>query len=70
MGGGYSYGGSGGYGHGGGYNHHGGHNKTVPQKYKTMMCRHFENTGTCTLQDRCSFAHGAHELRNINDVKC
>jgi hypothetical protein len=38
------------------------------QKYKTKMCRHFETTGSCTLQDRCSFAHGVEELRKINDV--
>ena len=37
-------------------------------KYKTTLCRHFEETGTCSLNDACSFAHGEHERRGINDV--
>ena len=37
-------------------------------KYKTTICRHFDETGTCSLNDACSFAHGEHELRGINDV--
>lgn len=40
----------------------------INSKYKTSMCRHFETTGTCHLGDRCHFAHGIHELRNVNDV--
>lgn len=42
--------------------------RTAPQKYKTVVCRHFENHGTCSLGDKCSFAHGQHELRKMNDV--
>ena len=37
-------------------------------KYKTTLCRHFEETQQCSLGDACSFAHGEHEKRNINDV--
>lgn len=38
------------------------------QKYKTQICRHFEAQGSCSLGNKCSFAHGKEELRNINDV--
>ena len=37
-------------------------------KYKTTLCRHFMETNTCSLGDACSFAHGEHEKRSINDV--
>ena len=37
-------------------------------KYKTTLCRHFEEYQTCSLMDACSFAHGEHERRGINDV--
>lgn len=37
------------------------------QKYKTTLCRHFEETQECSLGPLCSFAHGKHELRHIND---
>lgn len=33
-----------------------------PTKYKTKLCRHFLNTGTCPFMDRCGFAHGQMEL--------
>lgn len=35
----------------------------LSSKYKTELCRSWKATGTCTLNDRCMFAHGAHELR-------
>jgi hypothetical protein len=38
------------------------------QKYKTSLCRHYEQQGSCTLGDNCSFAHGQHELRAMMDV--
>jgi len=38
------------------------------QKYKTLMCRHFEHQGRCDLADRCHFAHGKDELRKASDV--
>ena len=31
-------------------------------KYKTEMCRNWELFGRCKFQDKCSFAHGDHEL--------
>ena len=37
-------------------------------KYKTTLCRHWEDYGTCSLADACSFAHGDTEKRGINDV--
>ena len=37
-------------------------------KYKTTLCRHYEELGTCSLADACSFAHGDVEKRGINDV--
>ena len=38
-------------------------------KYKTMLCKHFETNKGCSFGDKCQFAHGASELRsNINNV--
>ena len=37
-------------------------------KYKTSLCRHYDEYGKCSLGDACSFAHGEHEKRTINDV--
>lgn len=37
-------------------------------KYKTSLCKHFEQTGTCQMDQRCHFAHGKHELRKQTDV--
>jgi len=36
-------------------------------KFKTAMCKHFEQNGSCPLQQKCHFAHGEHELRKIDD---
>lgn len=36
-------------------------------KYKTVICKHFQQTGRCNLGQRCHFAHGPEELRNPND---
>lgn len=33
--------------------------------YKTELCRPFEEAGECKYGDKCQFAHGAHELRNL-----
>ena len=38
------------------------------RKYKTSLCRHFEETKECELGPLCSFAHGRQELRGYNDV--
>jgi len=32
-------------------------------KYKTELCRNFEQTGFCKFTNRCAFAHGMHELK-------
>lgn len=35
-------------------------------RYKTEMCRPFEETGNCRYGSKCQFAHGIHELRSLN----
>jgi|LauGreDrversion4_2_1035121.scaffolds.fasta_scaffold1230244_1 hypothetical protein len=37
-------------------------------KYKTMLCRHYETSKGCVYKDKCQFAHGTHELRSANNV--
>ena len=34
-------------------------------RYKTELCRPFEEHGHCKYGDKCQFAHGAQELRNL-----
>uniref|UniRef100_UPI00398E6D0E mRNA decay activator protein ZFP36L2 n=1 Tax=Pristiophorus japonicus TaxID=55135 RepID=UPI00398E6D0E len=34
-------------------------------RYKTELCRPFEESGTCKYGDKCQFAHGMHELRSL-----
>ena len=36
-------------------------------KFKTSLCKLFEATGSCNFGQKCSFAHGAHELRKPDD---
>lgn len=36
-------------------------------KYKTEMCRHYEQQKHCLLGDKCHFAHGEAELRKPDD---
>lgn len=36
-------------------------------KFKISLCKLFEATGACNFGNKCSFAHGAHELRKIDD---
>ena len=36
-------------------------------KYKTSLCKLFEATGSCNFGLKCSYAHGAHELRRPDD---
>ncbi len=33
-------------------------------KFKTVLCKHFGQTGTCSYGDKCQFAHGFQELKN------
>lgn len=34
-------------------------------RYKTELCRPFEEAGVCKYGDKCQFAHGFRELRNL-----
>ena len=34
-------------------------------RYKTELCRPFEENGICKYGDKCQFAHGLHELRQL-----
>ncbi|KAH3711641.1 mRNA decay activator protein ZFP36L1-like [Dreissena polymorpha] len=34
-------------------------------RYKTELCRPFEENGHCKYADKCQFAHGAHELKSL-----
>jgi len=36
-----------------------------PARYKTELCRQFEEHGSCRYGDKCQFAHGAGELRSL-----
>ncbi|KAJ8009320.1 hypothetical protein DPEC_G00087660 [Dallia pectoralis] len=35
-------------------------------RYKTELCRPYEENGTCKYGDKCQFAHGLHELRSLS----
>ncbi|KAL2098920.1 hypothetical protein ACEWY4_005400 [Coilia grayii] len=35
-------------------------------RYKTELCRPFEESGSCKYGDKCQFAHGTHELRSLS----
>lgn len=35
-------------------------------RYKTELCRPYEEFGVCKYGDKCQFAHGAHELRSLS----
>ena len=37
-----------------------------PQKYKTMLCKHFSSPKGCSFGDKCQFAHGVNDLRTSN----
>ncbi|KAM4694794.1 mRNA decay activator protein ZFP36L2 [Discoglossus pictus] len=34
-------------------------------RYKTELCRPFEESGSCKYGEKCQFAHGFHELRSL-----
>ncbi|XP_028996727.1 mRNA decay activator protein ZFP36L1-like [Betta splendens] len=44
----------------------GGSSQVNPSRYKTELCRPFEESGTCKYGDKCQFAHGMHELRSLS----
>lgn len=46
---------------------HGGQGGTqVNNKYKTKRCWHFDNNGNCQMAEKCHFAHGDAELRELS----
>ena len=36
-----------------------------PAKYKTMLCKHFSSPKGCSFGEKCQFAHGMGELRQV-----
>nr|XP_020474587.1 mRNA decay activator protein ZFP36L1-like isoform X2 [Monopterus albus] len=44
----------------------GGTSQVNSSRYKTELCRPYEENGTCKYGDKCQFAHGIHELRNLS----
>ncbi|XP_033504622.1 mRNA decay activator protein ZFP36L1-like [Epinephelus lanceolatus] len=44
----------------------GGSGQVNSSRYKTELCRPFEENGTCKYGDKCQFAHGMHELRSLS----
>lgn len=41
-------------------------NAANSSRYKTELCRPFEENGMCKYGDKCQFAHGYHELRQLS----
>jgi hypothetical protein len=39
------------------------HRPIHAERFKTKICENYEKHGFCPYEDRCMFAHGAHELR-------
>ena len=37
-------------------------------KFRTEMCKNFEQYGHCKYGDECSFAHGKQQIMNKSDV--
>ncbi|KAK2856593.1 hypothetical protein Q5P01_005328 [Channa striata] len=44
----------------------GGTSQVNSSRYKTELCRPFEESGTCKYGDKCQFAHGMLELRSLS----
>ena len=40
-----------------------------PVRYKTMLCKHYDTQKGCVYNEKCQFAHGAHELKSTINVK-
>lgn len=45
--------------------HAGPKNVVNPSRYKTEVCRPYNENGFCKYGDKCQFAHGEHELRGL-----
>ena len=37
-----------------------------PVRYKTELCRQYEENGFCRYGEKCQFAHGEHEMRSLD----
>lgn len=44
----------------------GGSSQVNSSRYKTELCRPFQESSTCKYGDKCQFAHGMHELRSLS----
>lgn len=42
--------------------------QSFKMKFKTEICKFWQLNGTCEYADTCSFAHGAHELKQRTDM--
>lgn len=40
--------------------------KVNPSRYKTELCRPYQENGSCKYGEKCQFAHGLQELRTVN----
>merc|ERR1712077_25127 len=40
--------------------------KVNTSRYKTEMCRPFQENGSCKYGEKCQFAHGVEDLRNVS----
>lgn len=40
--------------------------KVNPSRYKTELCRPYQENGTCKYGEKCQFAHGMPDLRTVN----
>ncbi|XP_018590694.2 mRNA decay activator protein ZFP36L1-like isoform X2 [Scleropages formosus] len=43
-----------------------GNSQVNSSRYKTELCRPFEENGACKYGDKCQFAHGVRELRSLS----
>ncbi|MCB0371215.1 MAG: hypothetical protein KDD45_17820, partial [Bdellovibrionales bacterium] len=43
--------------------------KTNPAKHKTELCKNLSETGRCRYNQKCRFAHGAHELVTVPHIR-
>jgi hypothetical protein len=42
--------------------------KTKTDRYKTELCKNFEETGKCNYGNKCEFAHGKKDLKERSKV--
>ncbi|MBN3296114.1 TISB protein, partial [Amia calva] len=58
--------GNGNSGNGGTNSNNSNNGQVNSSRYKTELCRPFEENGACKYGDKCQFAHGIHELRSLS----